>query len=99
MAAALVAISTATDARADGEFTATGGSGSISVTANGPWHINKDGPWKVVAGGKTVVAKDKFVLGEHSATASSIPAGEVQVSVYVCNGGSCVNKTIPVTVK
>src|SRR5256885_2712407 len=44
MAAALVALSTATDARADEEFTATGGKGSIEVKGNGHWHINKDAP-------------------------------------------------------
>ena len=36
MAAALVALSTATDARADAEFTATGGKGSIEVKGNPP---------------------------------------------------------------
>ena len=54
MAAALVALSTATDARADAEFTATGGVGKITVTGNGPWHINKDGPWKATVGSTTL---------------------------------------------
>ena len=98
MAAALVALSTATDARADAEFTATGGAGSVSVTTNGPWHINKEAPWKVVAGG-TTLTKDKWALDEHSAKAGSLPAGEAKVSVYVCNGGSCVNRVVTVTIK
>ena len=99
MAAALVALSTATDARADAEFTATGGKGSVEVKGNGHWHINKEGPWKVAAGGKTVVAKDKFSLDDHTAKATGVAAGDVTVSVYVCNGGSCVNKQVTVTVK
>jgi hypothetical protein len=98
MAAALVALSTATDARADGEYTVTAGTGTVTVTANGPWHINKEGPWKIAVGTKTIVAKDKFSLGEQTATVA-VPAGDVSVSLYVCNGGSCLNKTVPVTVK
>jgi hypothetical protein len=98
MAAAVVALSTATDARADGEFAATGGTGSITVASNGPWHINKDGPWAATVGG-TTLDKTKWKLDEKSATISGVPAGAASVKVYVCNGATCLNKTINVTVK
>ncbi len=98
MAAALVALSTATDARADAEFTATGGKGSIEVKGNGHWHINKEAPWKVTSG-TTVLAKDKWTLSDGSATVSGVPAGTATVKVYVCNGDQCKNAEVTVTVK
>gem|GEM_PF-919177 len=98
MAAALVALSTATDARADAEFTATGGKGSIEVKGNGHWHINKEAPWKATVG-STTLAKDKWSLSDGSATVSGVPAGEAKVKVYVCNGDQCKNAEVTVTVK
>ena len=98
MAAALVALSTATDARADAEFTATGGKGSIEVKGNGHWHINKEAPWKATVGG-TTLAKDKWSLSDGAATVSGVPAGEAKVKVYVCNGDQCKNAEVTVTVK
>ena len=98
MAAACVALSTATDARADAEFTATAGKGSIEVKGNGHWHINKEAPWKATVGG-TVLAKDKWSLSEGAATVSGVPAGEAKVKVYVCNGDQCKNAEVTVTVK
>lgn len=98
MAAACVALSVAADAYADGEFTATGGKGTIEVTGTGPWHINKDAPWKATAG-STTIAKDKWTLSDHSAKVSGVPAGDVKVKVYVCNGDQCKNSEVTVTVK
>lgn len=98
MAAALVALSTATDARADAEFTATGGKGSIEVKGNGHWHINKEAPWKATVG-STTLAKDKWSLSDAAATVSGVPAGEAKVKVYVCNGDQCKNAEVTVTVK
>jgi hypothetical protein len=98
MAAALVALSTATDARADAEFTATGGKGSVEVKGNGHWHINKEAPWKVTVG-STSLGKDKWSLSDGSATVSGVPAGEAKVKVYVCNGDQCKNAEVTVTVK
>ena len=97
MAAALVALSTATDARADDEFTAKGGKGTIEVKGNGHWHINKDAPWKATVG-TTVLAKEKWALSEGSATVSGVPAGAATVKVYVCNGDQCKNAEVTVTV-
>ncbi len=98
MAAALVALSTATDARADEEFTALGGKGSVEVKGNGHWHINKDAPWKVTSG-TTVLLKDKWTLSDGSATIGNVPAGPAVVKVYVCNGDQCKNAEVTVTVK
>ena len=98
MAAALVALSTATEARADAEFTATGGKGSIEVKGNGHWHINKEAPWKATVGG-TTLAKDKWALSEGSAKVPGVPAGDAKVKVYVCNGDQCKNAEVTVKVE
>jgi len=97
-AAALVALSTATDARADAEFTASGGKGAIEVKGNGSWHINKDAPWKATVGG-TEFKKDKWTLSDGSAKVSGVPAGEATVKVYVCNGDQCKNAEVKVKVQ
>lgn len=98
MAAALVALSTATDARADAEFTATGGKGTIEVKGNGHWHINKEAPWKATVG-TTTLAKDKWALSDGSAKVTGVPAGDAKVKVYVCNGDQCKNAEVTVSVK
>ena len=98
MAAALVALSTATDARADAEFTATGGKGTIEVKGNGHWHINKEAPWKATVG-TTTLAKDKWALSEGSAKVTGVPAGDAKVKVYVCNGDQCKNAEVTVKVQ
>lgn len=98
MAAACFALSMATDARADAEFTATAGKGTIEVTGTGPWHVNKEAPWKATAGG-TTLGKDKWTLTDHSAKITGVPAGDVKVKVYVCNGDQCKNAEVTVTVK
>ena len=97
MAAACVALSTATDARADTEFTATAGAGTIEVKGNGAWHINKEAPWKATVGG-TTLAKDKWTLSEGSAKVTGVPAGDAKVKVYVCNGDQCKNAEVTVKV-
>lgn len=96
-AAALVALSAATDARAEEEFVATGGKGSVEVKGKGHWHINKDAPWKVTVGG-TSLAKDKWTLSDASAKISGVPAGDATVKVYVCDGDKCKNAEVKVKV-
>jgi hypothetical protein len=98
MAGALVALSFATDARAEEEFSAKGGKGTIEVTGSGHWHINKEAPWKATAGG-TVFAKDKWSLTDSSAKVSGLPAGAAKVKVYVCNGDQCKNAEVTVNVE
>ncbi len=98
MAAALVALSTATDARAEEEFNAKGGKGSIEVKGNGHWHINKGAPWKATSG-TTVLTAEKWALSDDAATVSGVPAGAATVKVYVCNGDQCKSAEVTVTVK
>ncbi len=98
MAAACVALSAATDARADAEFTATAGKGSIEVKPNGAWHINKEAPWKATSG-STTLAKDKWTLSDTAAKVSGLPAGDATVKVYVCNGDQCKNAEVKVKVQ
>ncbi len=96
-AAACVAFSTAGNALADTEFTATAGKGSIEVKGNGGWHINKEAPWKATVG-TTVLGKDKWTLTEASAKVSGVPAGDAKIKVYVCNGDQCKNAEVTVKV-
>jgi ABC-type uncharacterized transport system YnjBCD substrate-binding protein len=99
MAAALVALSTATDARAEDEFTATAaGKGTIEVKGKGHWHINKEAPWKATVG-KTTLGKDKWTLSDGSAKVTGVPAGDAKVKVYVCNGDQCKNAEVTVKVE
>lgn len=97
-AAALIAITAATDARADAEFTATGGKGTIEVKGNGHWHINKDAPWKATVG-STTKAKGDWTLTDAKASVSGLPAGDAKVKVYVCNGDQCKNAEVTVKVQ
>jgi hypothetical protein len=96
-ALAMVALTAATDARADGEFTASGGNGTIEVKGTGHWHINTQGPWKATVNGQTF-AKDKWQLTEASAKVSGVPAGEATVKVYVCSGETCKAAEVKVKV-
>jgi hypothetical protein len=97
VAVACAALVSATDARADAEFTATAGKGSIEVKGAGGWHINKEAPWKATVG-TTTLGKDKWTLSEGSAKIAGVPAGDAKVKVYVCNGDQCKNTEVTVTV-
>ncbi len=94
---AMIALTMAGDARADPEFTASGGSGTIEVKGTGHWHINTQGPWKATVNGQTF-AKDKWQLSEASAKVSGVPAGEATVKVYVCSGEQCKSAEVKVKV-
>lgn len=96
--AALVALSAASDARAEDEFDVTAGAGSIEVKTKGGWHVNKNGPWKAIAGDKTI-GKGQWTLGETNAKVTGVPAGSVKVKIYVCSGDKCKNAEKTVTVK
>jgi hypothetical protein len=79
--AALVALSFATDARAD-DVSVSGGSGSVTVTANGAFHVNKDFPWKV--DGKAVTPTFGSGAEPKTATISGLKAGSVKVKGAIC---------------
>jgi hypothetical protein len=95
-AAALVALSLATDARAD-DVKVTGGSGSVTVTAQGAFHVNKEFPWKV--DGKKVSPTFGSGAEPKTATIAVSKKGTVEVKGAICGNGNCVPFTKKVEVK
>ena len=83
---------------ADDPFEIATGKGEITVTTKGHWHVNKDYPWKVVVGDKTL-DKSKFSLSETSAKVSGVPQGTVKLKGAVCEGTQCVPFAKDVTVQ
>ena len=73
-------------ARAETEFDVNVAGDQITVTTHAPWHINKQYPWKVVAGG-TKLDKGRFSLAETSASIASVPKGHVTLKGAVCSSG------------
>jgi hypothetical protein len=60
--------------------------GTIEVTTSGGWHVNKDFPWKVTQGDKTVADKSKVTFAEQSAKIAGLPAGAAHLKGAVCLG-------------
>jgi hypothetical protein len=75
-------------ARAEEEFDVSVAAGRVTVTTKGPWHINKEYPWKVVAG-DAKIDKSKFSLDEKSASVAGVPKGQVKLKGAVCSGATC----------
>lgn len=95
---AALALTTASDARADDEFDIKVGKGSVTVTPKGHWHVNDKYPWKVQAGDKKFTKKD-FKLSEKSAAIKGLPAGKATIKGGVCSGDQCKNFSKEITVK
>jgi hypothetical protein len=76
-------------ARAEEQFDLVAGKGEITVVAKGHWHVNKDYPWRVVIGDKTL-DKSHFALTETSAKITGVPAGTVKLKGAVCEGAQCM---------
>lgn len=75
----------------DPQYEVKGSKGAIEVTTKGGWHVNKDFPWKVTQGDKTVADKSKVTFAEQSAKIGGLPAGTVHLKGAVCLGTSqCV---------
>ena len=90
-ATAVVALATYASsgtARADNEYDVTAANGKVTVHAKGNWHINKDYPWKLVAGSNTI-DKSKFTLAEKEATVSGAPKGAATLKGAICSGDTC----------
>ena len=88
---ALVALATLTPtrtARAEEEFDVSVAAGKVTVTTKGPWHINKEYPWKIVSG-DAKLDKSKFSLEEKSASVPSVPKGKAILKGAVCSGATC----------
>lgn len=86
----------ATRASAEEEFDVTIASGHVTVTSKGTWHINKDYPWRLVIGDKTL-DKSKFTLSDTSASVDA-PKGDAKLKGGVCNGDQCLRLDKAVTV-
>jgi hypothetical protein len=84
-------------AYADDAYAVNVTKGHISVDAKGPWHINKDYPWKLTVGSNKV-DKSKFNLGDKSASLDGAPAGAGTLKGAVCNGDQCKTFSENVTV-
>lgn len=76
-------------AQAEEQFDVVAGKGEITVVAKGHWHVNKDYPWRVVIGDKTL-DKSRFALTETSAKISGVPQGTVKLKGAVCEGAQCM---------
>ncbi len=85
---ALIALS-AHSALADDEFDVTLNKGEIVVVTKGHWHVNKDYPWKAVAGEATF-DQSKFLFTETSAKLTGLPHGTVRLKGAVCDGPQCM---------
>ena len=83
---------------ADDQFDISAGKGEITLTTKGHWHVNKDYPWKVVVGDKTL-DKSKFALTETSAKVSGIPQGTAKLKGAVCEGTQCLPFAKDITVQ
>jgi hypothetical protein len=75
-------------ARAEEEFDVSVAGGKVTVTTKGPWHINKEYPWKVTAG-DSKLDKSKFALDEKSASIAGVPKGPAHLKGAVCSGATC----------
>jgi hypothetical protein len=61
-------------AQAEEEFDVSVVAGKVTVVTKGPWHINKEYPWKLTAG-DAKLDKSKFALEEKSASVAGAPKG------------------------
>jgi hypothetical protein len=85
---AIASLFPARTARAEEEFDVSVAGGKVTVTTKGPWHINKEYPWKVVAGAAKL-DKSKFALDEKSASVAGVPKGAAKLKGAVCSGATC----------
>lgn len=76
----------AVTALAADEYNLTAGGGKVTVTPKGAWHVNKEYPWKLKCGDKTI----NFTLSDTKAEASG-GSGECKVKGGVCSGDKCKN--------
>jgi hypothetical protein len=85
-------------ARAEEEFDVSVAGGKITVITKGPWHINKEYPWKLVAG-DAKLDKSKFTLDEKSASVAGAPKGQAKLKGAVCSGATCKQFEKEVTIQ
>jgi hypothetical protein len=85
-------------AYADDEFDVNVSGGQVVVVAKGPWHVNKDYPWKLTAG-SSAFDKSKFSFTATSATLAGAPKGQAKLRGGVCSGDKCKNFEKMVTIQ
>ena len=61
---------------------------SVSVSIKSGWHINKEYPWKLVAGEKKH-DKSHFTFTETTAAVTDAPPGTWKLKGAVCAGDQC----------
>ena len=83
----LAALAPARFAMAEEEFDVSVAGGKVTVTTKGPWHINKEYPWKIAVGDQKL-DKSKFALDEKSASVTA-PKGTAKLKGAVCSGATC----------
>lgn len=88
--AAMAALTTSGDARAEEEFDVSVQGGKVVITAKGSWHVNKEYPWKLVVG-DAKLDKSKFTFSETTATVVGAPKGAGKLKGGVCSGDKCRN--------
>ncbi len=83
---AVAALFVAVGAGADSSHyaVAKGAGGTVTVTPQGGYHVNKAYPWKLTCGSNVI----KFTLSDSSATASGA-SGTCDISGAVCQASNC----------
>jgi hypothetical protein len=84
LAAIGAALALTTLAFADEMVTVTNPStGTVIVSAQGDWKVNKNYPWNITVGSKTT----SFTLDDKTATANGIAAGRGTIKGTMCRPG------------
>lgn len=83
IAIAAMTTSSPSNAGDEGLVTVACAGGTVTVTPQSPWHVNKDAPWKW--------DKGKFDKDGSSETAAKLKGDKCEgtVSAFICNGPSC----------
>jgi len=84
----LAVLTVAAPAYADDTHDTTLSPRSVSVTIKAGWHVNKEYPWKLVAGDQKL-DKTHFTFTETNAIISDAPAGPWKLKGAVCAGDQC----------
>jgi hypothetical protein len=81
--AALGALTITTLALADTMFAVTNPTpGTVIVTAQGDWKVNKNYPWGITVG----TTQTQFTLADTTATATGVAAGHATIKGTMCRG-------------
>ena len=98
VAAVLAVAAMGRPAFAETEFEVSVAAGQVTVTAHPGWHINKEYPWKLIAG-DTKLDKSKFNLAETTATLTGAPKGSATLKGAVCSADQCHSFQKELTIK